>query len=99
MTTATLTIADIQAGYGNPAWLGHGYLGSRTIESMDRLAFADALALKLANEQGMTPEQFFSWLNSRTGRHFADVAFGGDDPDVIETFARNWELVCPVESA
>lgn len=102
-TTQALTIEDIKAGYDNEAWMGWGYLGERetaaldsevTIATIDR---ADALALRLANEIGMTADQFFAWLNSRPGRHYADATIhGGSDWVRIERDARRWGLVAVI---
>lgn len=86
-STPTLTVADIEAGYENPGWLGFGYLGDRQRAkaalasgdwTVDNIEEADAMALRIANEKGWTAERFFEWLNSRDARWFADIMLGGE---------------------
>lgn len=94
-TTTQLTIEDIKAGYDNPEYLGWGYLGEREMAavtsdiSIATIDAADRLALTLANEIGMTGEQFFTWLNSRPGRHYGDAALHGN----TERQIRDWNMV------
>jgi hypothetical protein len=91
MTTKTtapaLTVEDIEAAYQNDGWLGFGYLGGRQSAreaiasgewTIDNIAEADALALRIANEKGWTAERFFEWMNAKLGRWFADVMLGGE---------------------
>jgi len=95
LKTNEITFYDILEGYDNPAWLGWGYLGERKTHLDDhRFTFwADQLAVDLANEQHMTHEEFFHWLNSRYGRLFGDAVFGGFDRKHAEADVRRWHLV------
>jgi len=95
LETDEITFDDILGGYDNPAWRGRGYLGERKTHLNDhRFTFwADKLAIDLANEQQMTHEQFFRWLNSRYGRLFGDAVFGGLDKKHAEADVRRWHLV------
>lgn len=66
---------------------GFGYLGGRmaALDGTDpeapaqpeRVAEVDAYLLALDLED----EALFAWANSKAGRHFADVVFGGDTLD------------------
>jgi hypothetical protein len=87
-TATTLTVADIEAGYEHDGWLGFGYLGERrfaiaAVRSGERefvnVTAADELVLRIANEQGWTPEQLFDWANSKLGRWYGDVTLGCED--------------------
>lgn len=77
-----LTIDDILAGYSNDEWCGWGYLGERNSEESERgcdsprLATADKVVIKVANELEWDRETLFEWLNSKPGRWFCDTAFG-----------------------
>lgn len=64
---------DITRAYSNPEWAGHGYLNARKHLSVAERAEADRFAINEANRRGWTKAQFFEWLNSARGRHFADV--------------------------
>lgn len=81
------TTADLDSMYRNDEWEGFGYLGERRnrLNSTDPeapadpalVAEADAIALEDANNNSLTPDEFFAWANSRCGRYFGDVIFGG----------------------
>ena len=75
-----LTVADIEAGYANPDWLGYGYLGERRSGMTDtaRVDALDARIVAEANARGWTPAQFFDWLNSKNGRWAAEAWFHSD---------------------
>lgn len=70
-------------------WLGFGYLGSRghMLNSTDPeapaepvlVAATDQRVLTYAAEHKWSEEDLFQWANSKNGRHFADVMFGGDE--------------------
>ena len=88
-TTTTLIQADLEAGYDNDEWLGHGYLGVREsylqgearhlIElrtAITKIEIADELVLAEANRRGMSRHRFFDWLNSKNGRWTADELIG-----------------------
>lgn len=96
MATATkrreLTVEDIEAGMDNDEWLGFGYLGERSRERRAAQDRGDAMVLAEANRRGWTPERLFTWLNSRDGRHFGDLAFGGwDDVELAKHGPRMFE--------
>lgn len=69
-------------------WLGFGYLGGRrnALDGTDaeapaqpeRVAEVDAWLIDRASTLGLDYDALFAWANSRDGRHFADVVFGGD---------------------
>lgn len=102
-----LTQADIEAGYESDWWLGHGYLGERQNAGFredtaaDRKRGArecrrgDKIALRVANEIGMTRDEFNEWLNSKTGRFYGDRVFGGfnDTDESLLAIARQWGVV------
>jgi hypothetical protein len=102
MTTKTreLTIDDIEAGYANDGWLGFGYLGERQRyaerDDIDegREVEADVFVLETANQRGWSRDQLFQWMNSRDGRHFGDLAFGGWSFDELQArghvYFRGW---------
>lgn len=81
MTTTTANTFDRMTR--DDRWLGFGYLGGRqsALWSDDpgapaqphRVAGVDAWLLGL----GLGDEALFEWANSKKGRHFADVVFGG----------------------
>jgi hypothetical protein len=85
--TAPLTDADIEAGYKNETWQGHGYLGTRRLAFGDvplkRIALADETILRIGNEKRWTPEQFFDWMNSKHGRWYGEAFFWGP-PSVLD---------------
>jgi hypothetical protein len=89
--TSKITKADILAGYNNPGWNGFGYLGDRkrTQASKALIAKADARLLQEANAAGWTHEQFFTWLNSKYGRWYADAWFGGGQGAALERDIRD----------
>ena len=103
-TTTKITTADIDAGYDNVDYRGWGYLGEREQARYDDdvaesdIDWADDLAVTIANEIGMTPAEFFGWLNSRSGRHYADVTLhhGGAEPYDVECQVRGWGMVRPI---
>lgn len=94
MTTETeLTVADIEAGYSNPAWGGFGYLGEReramrTAEGRELAAAADAWVLFVAGSEGWTAGELFAWLDSKPGRWYGDAAFGGHGYETATTLVR-----------
>lgn len=80
-----LTVADIEAGYTDERWSGHGYLLERRFalntagidpaEGTDVSALVpecDAIIIERANAQGWTSDDLFTWLNSKLGRWTAD---------------------------
>jgi hypothetical protein len=84
MTTATATQAVISHIFDEmttrEAWLGFGYLGERqhaTADQADLVAAADQFILNHANAHDWTPADLFAWANSKNGRWFGDVVFGG----------------------
>lgn len=92
MTTAaaTLTATDLEAGYHDERWLGWGYLGERS-RALDagqhtQVVAADGALLTAATERGWDYEALFAFANSRPGRWFGDVAFGG--PVTADQLAR-----------
>jgi hypothetical protein len=81
-----LTGADIERGYADPRWQGWGYLLER--QRADEggwfaargglpaaIERADTVVLGVANQRHWNYDQLFAWLNSRPGRHYADMAF------------------------
>lgn len=97
------TLADIEHGYDNPEWGGYGYLEgrSRAMHSTDpdvpsqpdRVTAADEWLLAEVNRQGFTAAEFFEWLNSRTGRFYGDLWFGGTAGTDYPVEAKSRELV------
>jgi hypothetical protein len=73
-----LTITDLAKAAQDDRWLGWGYLGERGRQDDATLVEAtDQRVVDLANERGWTFEDLFAWCNSKLGRHFGDVVFGG----------------------
>ena len=101
-TTTALTVADITAAEDRADYNGWGYLGERTryaaeyADSMgaelEAIDHADQIVLAFAAENGWDAETLFHWVNSRPGRHFGDLAFGGYAADEIAPLARKWGL-------
>jgi hypothetical protein len=72
----TITAANIEAGYEDARWLGHGYLGERAHADEARLLVADRVLLDAAEIYGWDEDAFFYFLNSKAGRWYGDIAFG-----------------------
>jgi hypothetical protein len=85
----------------NDNWQGYGYLGER-INALDgsdpeapsnptRVAEVDAAVVRYAQANGVSDEQLFEWANSKSGRLFADSAFGSSDPiEDVMSKAQKW---------
>ena len=83
------TPADLDRFEASISWSGFGYLGSRQahraaiadgeIPADDLLARADQMLLDHANRHGLKELALFDWCNSKTGRWYGDVWFGGWD--------------------
>lgn len=94
----TLTTADLDRMTDDDNWLGFGYIGGRrtALTSDDpeapaqpeRIAEVDAWLIARANRLGLDYDGLFAWANSKNGRWFGDVVFGGD---TIER-AEGWGL-------
>jgi hypothetical protein len=82
MPKSTLTRDELEAGYDNPDWLGHGYLHVRA-ENMAKAAGraiadeADGMILDYANAQGWSKKDLFNWANSKTVRWFGETWWHG----------------------
>jgi len=84
---AELIAADLDRMTRDPRWNGFGYLGQRhhALTSDDpeapaqpeRVAEADADVVRRANAAGMDYDALLAWADSRPGRHYGDVVFGG----------------------
>jgi hypothetical protein len=106
-THRPLTVNDIHAGYSNPEWCGFGYLSTRNhaLSSIDpecpaqpeRVAQADARVIAEANQRSWTADDLFEWLNSRNGRYFGDLWFGGSDDEDTERHTPGL-MILPEES-
>jgi hypothetical protein len=85
-----ITQAHIDSAYRREDWDGYGYLGTRRgalrtyrttePEATDVSQFvapADERIIAIANEKRWTPEQFFTWLNSKNGRWYGEAWFYG----------------------
>jgi hypothetical protein len=94
----TLTVEDITKAQDDVRWDGFGYLGGR-IHALDnsdpeapaqpeRVAATDVAVIAWANTQGWDFESLFTWANSRNGRYFADVMFGGGDAALDDDFQK-----------
>jgi hypothetical protein len=76
----TLTRADINRGYDDPRWGGHGYLKVRNETwrgegSANRRSAADSALLRLANRRHWTYDDLFeNVLNSAPGRVYGEWA-------------------------
>lgn len=92
--TTQLTTADIEAGYANDEWLGFGYLGERSHRTRSEQDRGDAFLLRYAAERRWTRDELFTFANSRDGRWFGDLVFGGWDDAEVERQAprllRGW---------
>ena len=85
--TTELTVASLDRMTKDPRWSKFGYLGERaralTSDDPDeparpeRVAEADADVVRRANAAGMDYEALFEWANSKPGRHYGSVVFGG----------------------
>lgn len=76
-------------------WKGWGYLGERerNADHANR-ADADAFVIAYATSHNWTDADLFTWANSRNGRKFGDLAFGGWDN--WAEMAEPWGLLKPV---
>lgn len=84
---SNLVVQDLLDGYDNPVWHGHGYLGERrhALDSTDpecpaqpdTVAAADEWIVNRANELGWSREDLFEWADSKYGRWYGDLWFGG----------------------
>jgi hypothetical protein len=88
-----LTAQDLEAGYVNDEWLGYGYLGGRRSfygepGSSEAIALADQAVLAAANAKGWTPQELFTWANSKLGRWYADETLGSPANDVDAIAAK-----------
>jgi len=88
-----LTVALIEAGYNDDRYLGWGYLNERRNADPALVAVADALVIRLANQERWTAEILFHWLNSKNGRWFADEIFGGSAFDNATLYRRYFAKV------
>lgn len=101
MTRQSLTVQDIEAGYAHDGWQCFGYLGERrsaqaALQSgewtIDNIAEADEMAVKIANQKRWSPARFFDWLNSKDGRWYADIMLGGElslaDVEMAQKYVR-----------
>jgi hypothetical protein len=87
MSTTTLTAAVFDEFSRDDRWLGFGYLGERRNRlsdidpdrpaEPDLVAAIDQRIVDHANAEGWTRDDLFHWANSRDGRWFGDVVFGG----------------------
>jgi hypothetical protein len=80
--------------------LGYGYIGERrmALESVEEGEAGEALALQVriaddavlafADEAGWSDEDLFAWANSKDGRWYADVMFGGSGVDLWQRAQR-----------
>ena len=75
-----LTTKDINSLYAEDDWCGYGYLGERQSHYFTQTEMAvlgDRLLLEHANESGWDRLDLFMFCNSRIGRHYGDLVFGG----------------------
>lgn len=83
MTTTTARSFDRMMS--DDRWVGYGYLGGREIaldnsdpEAPARPELVEAIdRLVLEATAEWSADDLFHWANSKDGRHFADVVFGG----------------------
>ena len=91
--TKNLTVEDIEAYVENPDWLGYGYMGERSYLSDRVRNTADKALLRYANAQGWDLEHLNEWLNSKPGRHYGDLARGGNWVGPYESAVRKaWTI-------
>ena len=90
-----LNLSDIERGYADDRWHGVGYLAGRS-----RIAhhnyLGDSILLKYANSKGWSYDNLFRWMDSRSGRHFADAFIGSPSEDLIDNgynLAVRWGLL------
>lgn len=78
-----LRVALFDAFTADDRWLGFGYLGERRnalqghSALVERVPAIDALVIAHATAAGWDADTLFHWANSKDGRWFADVVFGG----------------------
>lgn len=82
----TFTAKDIRKAEQDDRWGGFGYLGERKLLKAADRKRADALLLEAATIGGWSDEEFFQFVNSRPGRHYADHATYGDDATLIKYY-------------
>lgn len=71
----------ISSAYDDPRWQGYGYLGERRhAVAIDPalVALADGIVAEEVERRGWSHDVLFHWMNSKPGRWFGDVLFGGD---------------------
>jgi hypothetical protein len=78
LTTTTLTYDDIDRALADERHHGWGYACRSSLNERARHT-ADAVVLRAANEQGWDYDQLFEWCDSKSGRHFSDLAYGSED--------------------
>lgn len=86
-TTQAFTTDTFDTFAQRDEFLGFGYIGGRLSEldnsdpeapaRPELVAQTDAAILTFASAWNWTTEELFTWANSKAGRYFADVVFGG----------------------
>jgi predicted DNA-binding WGR domain protein len=81
-----LTVDTLNALYGDINWGGFGYLGERQTHYFTQRAnaeFGDQVLLAYANRHGWSIRDLFNYTNSRSGRRYGELVFGGFTHDEI----------------
>ncbi len=88
--TTTQTTSTFDRMTSDDRWLGFGYLGSRQYADDAEVALADAFVFDVTAD--WTDDELFTWANSKDGRWFADILFGGSwtqaDLDMAGRYVR-----------
>jgi hypothetical protein len=100
LTEMLIKASDLERATRDDRWLGFGYLGERrntlARQTPDAALLVEAVDQRVAdwaNSHGWTYDDLFSWANSRTGRYFGDVVFGGGQLDRNFADAVRWQLL------
>ena len=86
-TTRNAASETFDAMTSREDWLGYGYLGARNhaLDNTDPGSPAQTLTVEAADQRiidwadahGWTDDDLFNWANSKNGRWFGDIMFGG----------------------
>jgi hypothetical protein len=86
-TTQTFAPDTFDRMTEDEGWLGWGYLGERARhEDAAYVQELDAQILRWVETLGWSLEDLFMWANSKDGRWFADLTFGGSRSDRDRAF-------------
>ena len=75
----TVTVIDLLDTLADERHLGHGYACTDVLSDSRRARLNHAV-VGVANEEGLTRDELFTWSNSKHGRWLADRVYGNNAP-------------------